>query len=83
MAETGRELTLDDFPRPPLFKLVDPEGRDVFQQTEVGGESARVGVLFSDRELAGEFSAGAARPRSRATDAASSPSVDPASAPPP
>lgn len=60
MRETGRELTLDDLPRPPLFKLVDPEGRDVFQQTEVGGESARVGVLFSDRELAGEFSAGAA-----------------------
>jgi hypothetical protein len=60
MAETGRELTLDDFPRPPLFKLVDPEGRDVFQETEVGGERARVGALFSDRELAGEFSAGAA-----------------------
>ena len=59
MAETGRELTLDDLPRPPLFKLVDPEGRDVFQETEVGGERARVAALFSDRELAGEFSAGA------------------------
>ena len=54
------ELTLDDLPRPPLFKLVDPGGEDVFQETEVGGESALVGVLFSDRELAGEFSAGAA-----------------------
>ena len=54
------ELTLDDLPRPPLFKLVDPEGRDVIQETEVGGESAFVGALFSDRELAGEFSAGAA-----------------------
>jgi hypothetical protein len=54
------ELTLDDLPRPPLFKLVDAEGRDVFQETEVGGERARVGALFSDRELAGEFSAGAA-----------------------
>jgi hypothetical protein len=60
MADTGRELTLDDLPRPPLFKLVDSEGRDVFQETEVGGEGARVGALFSDRELAGEFSAGAA-----------------------
>ena len=60
MAETGRELTLDDLPRPPLFKLVDPEGRDVFQETEVGGLEARVAALFSDRELAGEFSAGAA-----------------------
>src|SRR5918994_7182236 len=60
MDETGRELTLDDLPRPPLFKLVDPGGDDVFQETEVGGERARVGALFSDRELAGEFSAGAA-----------------------
>jgi hypothetical protein len=59
MGETGRELTLQDLPRPPLFKLVDHEGRDVFQKTEVGGESAEVGALFSDRELAGEFSAGA------------------------
>jgi hypothetical protein len=60
MDETGRELTLDDLPRPPLFKLVDPEGRDVLQETEVGGEGAKVSALFSDRELAGEFSAGAA-----------------------
>ncbi|HZB08843.1 MAG TPA: hypothetical protein VE525_06985 [Rubrobacter sp.] len=60
MDETGGELTLDDLPGPPLFKLVDPEGRDVFQETEVGGEAAKVSALFSDRELAGEFSAGAA-----------------------
>ena len=60
MGETERELALEDLPSPPLFKLVDPEGRDVFQETEVGGERARVGALFSDRELAGEFSAGAA-----------------------
>ncbi|MDQ3251186.1 MAG: hypothetical protein M3P86_02635 [Actinomycetota bacterium] len=60
MGEIGSELTLDDLPRPPLFKLVDPDGRDVFQETEVGGESAEVGALFSDRGLAGEFSAGAA-----------------------
>jgi len=59
MAETGHEMTLDDLPRPPLYKLVDPEGRDVFQETEVGGEMAQVAALFSDRELAGEFSAGA------------------------
>jgi hypothetical protein len=60
MGETERELALEDLPSPPLFKRVDPEGRDVFQETEVGGERARVGALFSDRELAGEFSAGAA-----------------------
>ena len=60
MGETRRELTLGDLPHPPLFKLVDPDGRDVFQQTEVGGERAEVGALFSDRELAGEFAAGAA-----------------------
>ena len=58
MAEA--ELTLDHLPRPPLYKLADPEGRDVFQQTDVGGERATVAALFSDRELAGEFSAGAA-----------------------
>src|SRR5215204_2175044 len=60
MYETGRKLTLDDLPSPPLFKLVDPEGRDVFQEAEVGGEGAKVSALFSDRELAGEFSVGAA-----------------------
>jgi hypothetical protein len=60
MGETGSELTLDNLPSPPFFKLVDPEGRDVFQETEVGGEVANVCALFSDRELAGEFSAGAA-----------------------
>jgi hypothetical protein len=60
MDETRRELTLEDLSGPPLFKLVDPEGRDVLQETEVGGEGAKVGALFSDRELAGEFSAGAA-----------------------
>jgi hypothetical protein len=60
VVEIGRELTLDDLPRPPLFKLVDPDGRDVLQETEVGGERSEVGALFSDRELAGEFSAGAA-----------------------
>ena len=60
MAEPGRELSLEDLPRPPLFRLVDPGGRDVVQETEVGGERAGVAALFSDRELAGEFSAGAA-----------------------
>ncbi len=60
MGENVPELTLDDLPRPPLFKLVDADGRDVAQETEVGGETSRVGALFSDRDLAGEFSAGAA-----------------------
>ena len=60
MDEMTPELTLDDLPRPPLFKLVDTAGEDVFQETEVGGESALVGAMFSGRELAGEFSTGAA-----------------------
>jgi len=60
MAEPGGGLTLGDLPRPPLFRLADREGQDVLQETEVGGERARVAALFSDRELAVEFSAGAA-----------------------
>ena len=60
MVDPGRELTLDDLPAPPLFKLVDADGRDASQRTEVGGEASRVAALFTDRELAGEFSAGAA-----------------------
>ena len=60
MADPGRQLTLEDLPSPPLFRLVDREGRDVLQETEVGGERAKVAALFSDRELASEFSAGAA-----------------------
>jgi hypothetical protein len=42
----------------PLYRLVNEEGREVFQETEVGGEPATVGVLFSDEEIAREFSAG-------------------------
>ncbi len=60
MSESQRELSLDELPRPPLFKLVDLDGRDVFQETRVGGEPATVAAIFSDRELAGEFSVGAA-----------------------
>ncbi len=59
MNGTARELSLDELPRPPLYRLVDAEGRDVFQETGIGGEPATVGVLFSDEELAREFSAGA------------------------
>lgn len=59
MSEPVRELTLDELPRPPLFRLVDEEGRDVFAEAEVGGEPATVGVLFADRELAWGFSADA------------------------
>jgi hypothetical protein len=53
-------LTLEDLPRPPLFKLVRADGTDAAQRTEVGGEGATVAALFSGRELAGEFAAGAA-----------------------
>lgn len=54
------ESSLERLPHPPLFKLVDETGSDVFQNTEVGGELALVGALFSSEELAREFSAGAA-----------------------
>lgn len=60
MDDPTRELTLDALPRPPLYRLTDGEGRDVFVEAEVGGEAATVGVLFGDEALAREFSAGAA-----------------------
>ncbi len=53
-----RELRLDELPHTPLYRLVNEEGRDVFQEIGVGGEPATVGVLFSDEEIAREFSAG-------------------------
>lgn len=59
MSGPARELPLDELPRPPLYRLVDEEGRDVFQETEVGGEPAIVGVLFAGPEIAREFAAGA------------------------
>ncbi len=59
MSGPARELSLDELPRPPLYRLVDHKGRDVFQETEIGGEPATVGVLFAGPELAREFAAGA------------------------
>jgi hypothetical protein len=52
----GRELRLDEMPRPPLFKLLGEGGEDVFAETSVGGEFSTVGALFSSRTLAEEFS---------------------------
>ena len=52
--------SLESLLRPPFFKLVDETGSDILQETEVGGEPALVGALFSSEELAREFSAGAA-----------------------
>ena len=52
-----RRLTLDELPPPPLFKLAGGGGEDVFEETVVGGEQARVGALFAARDLAEEFSA--------------------------
>ena len=56
MSDVSRELRLDEIPPPPLFKLARGDSEDVFEQTEVGGESATVGALFATRELAEEFS---------------------------
>ena len=57
MSDVSRELRLEEIPPPPLFRLARGDGEDVFEQTEVGGESATVGALFATRELAEEFSA--------------------------
>jgi len=46
-------------PLPPLFKLTDGSGQEVLQDTVVGGEPAKVGALFSTRDLAEEFSGNA------------------------
>lgn len=57
MDGTTPELTLNDLPRPPFYRLADEEGRDVYAETEVGSEPAKkVGTLLASRELAEEFS---------------------------
>lgn len=55
MSGPGRSLSLEDLPKPPLFKLAGEGGEDVFQDTAVGGEEAKVGALFASRVLAEEF----------------------------
>ncbi len=59
MGDPTRELALEGLPRPPLYRLAESGGRDVFAETEVGGEAATVGVLFGEEAIAREFSAGA------------------------
>jgi hypothetical protein len=54
-----RRLSLDELPPPPLFKLAGEAGEDVFVETLVGDEPAKVGALFAARDLAEEFAAGA------------------------
>jgi hypothetical protein len=56
MTDPNRELRLEELPEPPLFKLISGDGGDVLEENEVGGEEAKVGALFSARELAEEFS---------------------------
>ncbi len=60
MSYGERELSLDELPGPPLFKLAGGEGEDAFAETVVGDEPSKVGVLFSSRRLAEEFSEDAA-----------------------
>lgn len=59
MDRLGRELALDELPRPPLYKLKGASGEDVFEEAEVGGERSSVGALFSSHVLAEEFSGAA------------------------
>ena len=56
MTDPTRELPLHELPAPPLHRLVDEEGREVFVEAEVGGEPATVGVLFGSEPLARELS---------------------------
>ena len=56
MADPTHELSLEELPLPPLYRLADEEGRDVFAEAEVGGETAAVGVLFESEGLARELS---------------------------
>ena len=56
MTDPTRELPLHELPSPPLHRLVDGDGRDVFPDAEVGGEPATVGVLFGSEGLARELS---------------------------
>ena len=58
--ESDHGMLLEEVPHPPLFKLVDGSGKDVFEHTEIGGEPSTVGALFSSGELAAEFSENAA-----------------------
>ena len=60
MDRPDQQLNLEDIPHPPLFKLVDGSGADIFSRAEVGGEPSTVGALFASRELAEEFSESAA-----------------------
>ncbi len=59
MSEYGTELRLDEVPRPPLFTLVGVSGEWAFEETVVGGEISKVGVLFATLEIAEEFSGAA------------------------
>jgi hypothetical protein len=51
-----KELNLNDLPYPPLFKLADDSGADVFDRQEIDGEPSTVGALFESQLLAVEFS---------------------------
>jgi len=59
LTEPTRELTLEELPAPPLWRLVGDGGEEVRAEAEVGGEPAMVAALFGDEEVAREFSAGA------------------------
>ena len=56
MPDPQHELSLREICAPPLYKLVDEGGADVFVAAEVGGEPATVGVLFENEKLARELS---------------------------
>ncbi|MGI9050341.1 MAG: hypothetical protein ACR2GU_13380 [Rubrobacteraceae bacterium] len=59
MSEFGRELSLDELPRPPLFALVDADDGWTFEETAIGDEVSKAGALFTTLEIAEEFSSAA------------------------
>lgn len=60
MSSPDRELSLEEVPRSPLYRLVNGSGETVCERTEVGGEAALVGALFASADLAREFTENAA-----------------------
>ncbi len=56
MMDPTQELSLENFPKPPIYRLQNAEGHEVWQRTEVSGEPASVAAVFAERNLAEEFS---------------------------
>ncbi len=54
--EPNHEMLLEEVPHPPLFKLADGSGKNIFEHREISGKPSTLGALFPSGELAAEFS---------------------------